>query len=234
MLDAEAGSEGGLRNPGYTAKRKVAHAEKFARAILGIATVDYGGHLAVANTCNRAILALRQRGVPMPAALTAKSFRVADGEDPTENAAYIAGTGSNPGEILLNLDHRGWTEPSLLRQARRDGLISTGDKHHPIVHEMGELARHLSVGPERFDPFHERYLAEEAEFQALGDELDHLSDLVSEYATNNHAEFVAEVFSALMLGRDELRLDVRLMALYEYFGGPGLRRYDRASGAEPM
>ena len=37
-----------------------------------------------------------------------------------------------------------------------------------------------------------------------------------------------------MLSRDELKQDARLMALYEYFGGPGLRRYDRAIDAEPV
>jgi hypothetical protein len=118
-----------------------------------------------------------------------------------------------------------------LQRAHKDGLISTGDKHHPIIHEMGELAMHQSVSAERFDPLHEGYLQDEADFQALGDELDTLADRVSEYATNNHAEFVAEVFAALMLGRNDLRGDARLMQLYERFGGPGIRRYDREAGA---
>ena len=74
-------------------------------------------------------------------------------------------------------------------------------------------------------------MADEEEFRALGDELDRLSDLVSEYATNNHAEFVAEVFAALLLGRDELKQNARVMTLYEHFASPGIRRYDRESGA---
>jgi hypothetical protein len=231
ILDAKARRAIGLRNPGYTAKRKVGQAEKFATEVLGVASVDYGGDLEIANTCNRAILAMKQRGVLMPAALKAKGFRVQDGDDPDDIAVYVAGTGNNPGEIFLNLDHPAWREAAVLRQAYRDGLISTGDKHHPIIHEMGELALHQSVGLERFDPLHESYLAEEEEFQALGDELDELADLVSEYATNNHSEFVAEVFTALMLGRDELKQNARLMALYEHFGGPDLRRYDRETSA---
>jgi hypothetical protein len=95
-------------------------------------------------------------------------------EDPDEIAAHVAGTSSNPGEIYFNLDHPAWRDAAFLRQARRDGMISTGGKHHPIIHEMGELAMHLSVGPERFDPLHERYLADQAALQALGDERDDL------------------------------------------------------------
>jgi hypothetical protein len=227
----EARSWIGLRNPGYTAKRNVAHAGKFARETLGIAVVEYSGNIEIANTCNRAILAMRQRGVAMPAALKARSFRVEEGDEPDEIAFYLAGTGNSPGEIYLNLDHPAWSDAAFLRQARRDGLIATGDKHHPIIHEMGELAMHQSVGIERFDPLDERYLADEEVFQQLGDELDGLSDLVSEYATGNHAEFVAEVFAALMLGRDELKENARVMELYERFGGPGIRRYDREAGA---
>jgi hypothetical protein len=54
---------------------QLAQAEKFATEVLGVAAVDYDGNLEIANTCNRALLALKQRDVPMPSALKAKPFR---------------------------------------------------------------------------------------------------------------------------------------------------------------
>ena len=121
-----------MRNPGYTAKRNIVQAERFATQTLPIATVNYGGDLVIAYTCNRAILAVSQRGVPMPAALRASAFRIEEGDDPDEMAVSVAGLGNNPGTIYLNLDHPAWTDVALLRQARRDGLLSTGDKHTPF------------------------------------------------------------------------------------------------------
>jgi hypothetical protein len=97
-----------LKNPGYTAKRSIIEAERFARERLGIAEIDYRGDIEIANACNRAILATSRRGVPMPAGLRAKSFRGQEGEDPDEIAAYVAGLGNCPGEIYLNLDHPAW------------------------------------------------------------------------------------------------------------------------------
>jgi hypothetical protein len=92
---------------------------------------------------------------------------------------------------------------------------------------MGEFAMHQSLGLERFDPLFEVYLSDEEEFQRLGEELDNLADVVSEYAANNHAEFVAEVFAALQLGRAELKDNPRVMELYERFGGAEISSTER-------
>ncbi len=53
-------------------------------------------------------------------------------------------------------------------------------------------------------------------------------DLLGNRAVENHGEFVAEMFTALLLGRvDELHSDGLLMELYERHGGAGIRHYDR-------
>jgi hypothetical protein len=49
--------------------------------------------------------------------------------------------------------------------------------------------------------------------------LDQIADVVSDRAVVDHSEFVAEVFTALMLGRDELRENGLVMDAYERFGG---------------
>jgi hypothetical protein len=97
-------------------------------------------------------------------------------------------------------------------------LISTGDKHHAIVHEWANspcISWWVWSGLIR--SWKDIFLMRK----------DSLADLVSEYATNNHAEFVAEVFAALLLGRAELKNNPRVMDLYERFGGIEIRRYDR-------
>jgi hypothetical protein len=55
------------------------------------------------------------------------------------------------------------------------------------------------------------------QFQRL--DFDYIRRLVSDRATANHTEFVAEMFTALVLGRHELRDEAVLMAALKQFGG---------------
>ena len=83
---------------------------------------------------------------------------------------------------------------------------------------------HQSIGGDRFYPLDESYLATEEEFQA--EDLDHVFEVISDRATQNHSEFVAEVFAVLLLNGGKVRQDAKLMQLYEKYGGIGIRRYD--------
>ena len=57
--------------------------------------------------------------------------------------------------------------------------------------------------------------------------MDDLTDAVSDRAEVNHSEFIAEVFAALMLGRDELRENDLVMNTFERFGGEQIVAWTR-------
>lgn len=223
------GAEAGSRRPKFKEYQRVHHAEAFARK-LGVQEVDYRGRLDIANTCNHGLFVVSERGVPMPLRIVVKERFTRQGmEDPNEMAYYLAGLGSQPGEIFINGEHPAWRHlVTAMRRARETHDVSTDDPRHPIVHEMGELAMHLSVGGERFDPLHESYLGDESAFRRMGESgaLDEIADAVSDRAAINHSEFVAEVFAALTLGRTELLRNPVVMDAYTRFGGEPIRQYD--------
>jgi hypothetical protein len=206
--------------------RNEKNAEKFARNILGIGEAHYGGILEIANLCNRAILSLKRRGMPVP-----REIRVTVAEFGSQEqnvlATYDPGLLDNPGIIFINPDNEAWTDGGVrLRKAGADKVLSTGDRHHPIIHEMGELAMHQSV-PDRFALLSPEWIADEKEFRrSKQGVLSDLSNVVSVRAGQNHSEFVAEVLTALMLGRDDLKQNRALMEQYTRFGGERIRSYE--------
>jgi hypothetical protein len=222
-------AESRSRRPRFKKYKRIHHAQAFARK-LGVGEVDYKGRLDIANVCNHGLFLVSENSAPMPSRLIVKGqFTRNELEDPDEIAYYLAGLSSQAGEIIINGEHPAWQDlPTAMRLARANHDLSSDDPRHPIVHELGELAMHLSVGAERFDPLHESYLQDEAEFRRLGEsgELDQIADAVSDRAATNHSEFVAEVFAALMLGRIELLADRAVMDAYTRFGGAAIRRYD--------
>jgi hypothetical protein len=223
------GAEARRRRPTFKTYKRVRDAEAFARK-LGVGTVDYGNRLDIANAFNDGLFVVYRRGVPMPSRIVVQEYFRRDAmEDPAEMAYYLAGFGDGPGEVHVNGDHPAWRDlATAMTRARENHDLSTADPRHPVVHEMGELAMHLAVGGARFDPLHESYLADEGAFQRLGESgvLDDIMDAVSDRAGLNHAEFVAEVFAALMLGRTELLGKAAVMDAYTRFGGEAIRRYD--------
>jgi hypothetical protein len=221
------GVEARSRRPRYKEYKRVDDAQAFAQR-LGIAVVDYGGRIDIANLANSAFSLTFERNAPLPQAVRVRSFTDEEGDDPVEIAYYLPGLGDAPGEIEINSGHFLWDAPEdVMRRARRGHDFSTDDPRHPIAHELGELAMHQSVGGDRFYPLDEGYLAAENEFQ--GERLRHVHQTVSGRAIRNHSEFVAEVFAALLLGRDDLQQDGEVMRLYEKYGGSGIRRYDGSS-----
>jgi hypothetical protein len=223
------GAEARQRRPRFKLYKRVRPAEAFARQ-LGVGEVDYRGRLDIANVCNHGLWVVAALEMPMPSRIVVKEYFAAEEmENPEELAYYLAGFGNQPGEVYLNGDHPAWRNlAEAMRQARENHDLSTEDPRHPIVHEMGELAMHLSVGADRFDPLHKSYQADEEQFQRMGEsgQLDEIADAVSDRAALNHSEFVAEVFTALTLGRRELLANAVVMDAYTRFGGESIRRYD--------
>jgi hypothetical protein len=213
-------AEARQRKPKYREYKRVRDAEQFARNVLGVQEVDYGGNLAIANVSNHALFTAKERGVPMPSrAIVKAQFRQKDGEDPNDYAYYLANPGSKaPGEIYINAGRKVWTNiDAAMQEGRQRNIFSTGDPRHLVLHEMGELARHQSVGADRFDPLHGAYLRDEQAFQQLNQE--RIKALVSNYAGTNHAEFVSELFTGLVLGREDLRQHHDLLQAFHRFGG---------------
>lgn len=207
------------RKPKYKENKRVRHAENFATNVLGIKEVDYGGNLIIANHANHAFFLAGERGVPMPSRVVARPFHVHEGDDPREIAYYVHNPGSNaPGEIEINSGHTVWGNlGAVTTAARQRGLISTGDPRHFVMHEMGELAMHQSVGADRFEPREAAYLQNERAFRTINRTA--FAQTVSQRAADNHSEFVAEVFTGLTLGRDDLRQNQSVMQAYRRFGG---------------
>jgi hypothetical protein len=229
MRSAEARS----RRPKFKLYKRVKAAQEFAKK-LGVRHVDYGNRLDLANVCNHALFAAYERGIPMPeSVIVQEEFTEEEYENPAEMAYYIS-VGGGPGEIHINGGHEGWGNlEEFVLEARADNRIATASPDHILMHELGELAMHQSVGADRYDRDSEGYRQAEAAFRALGEAreaeehdpppvltpLDLIAEQVSDQATEDHSEFVAETFAALMLGRDELRGNEVVMDAFRRFGG---------------
>jgi hypothetical protein len=220
-----AGVEARRRRLKYKVYKKVRYAEHFARR-LGVGQVSYGGRIDIANVCNHGLFLAREQGVPMPRAVLVRAFTEED--DPNELASYQPGVSNTPGEIEVNKGHEGWNDmAATMREAQENRDFATGDPRHPIVHELGELAMHQSVGLELYNPHSAEYAEEEEDFQQ--EDMAHVYDVLGDRATLNHGEFVAEVFAALLLGRaEELKADEEIMPMYGRYGGLRIRDFDRA------
>ena len=81
----------------------------------------------------------------------------------------------------------------------------------------GEKGHRVNGRGDRFYPLNESYLAIEDEFQA--EDLEQVFEAVSDRATQNHSEFVAEVFAALLLNGGALRQNAEVRRLFEKYGG---------------
>lgn len=216
--------DGGLKNvPEYPPDRykQVPAAENFARKVLGLKAVSYNGELRIANTVNRALLSMKKRGVKMPHTVSVNAAAFKTDEEKGWLAFYEVNHDypDEPGRLVINPAHEEWQSDEAMRERR--GQFSTGSRYHPVVHEMAELAYHMEVGAERFTPGTDRYEEDERLFShRIKSKPKELTDAVSQYALKNHGEFVCEVFAALMLGRDELRDNKRVMELYRDLQGP--------------
>ncbi len=216
-------AEARKRKPKYKEYKRIRDAENFARS-LGVKDVVYGRHLRIGNVANHALLLVYERRLPLPSRIEIKDqFTRAESEDPNDFGYYLTLPGSNtPGELYFNAARKVWTNiAEAMKEGRERNIFSTDDARHLVMHELGEVAMHQSVGADRYDSLHEAYLQDEKEFQEQVDK-DHVKQVVSDYAVENHSEFVAEMFAALLLGRDDLRKDEVLMKAFQRFAGDQL------------
>lgn len=201
--------------------KRIKPAENFARNILQITEVNYTKEVRIANTVNRAILSLTKRKVPAPYGVLVDPEEFQGDEEKHWLAFYepVLANRDAPGRIYINPLHREWASDAAMK--KRLGF-STGSRYHAIVHEMAELAYHQAIGIERFSEVDEPpYRIDEYLFQQrIRMKPKELRNAVSEYALTNHVEFVCEVFTALMLGRDELLDNKRVLEIYHELEGP--------------
>jgi hypothetical protein len=217
------GAEARRKEPKYRKYKRVSAAESYARG-LGVEIVEYGGRIDIANVCNHGLLVCQNRGVPMPTAIRVQPMSTHT--DEVILAAYAPSLLGGVGSITINGNAAEWERiAEVARERREDQDISTGDERHFVVHELGELVVDQHAGFDNANVLGERYAAVEEEFQR--EDLDHIYAVLGNRATHNHGEFVAECFTALMLGRaDELHQDEAIMKVYKKYGGNGIRQYD--------
>lgn len=214
--------------PEYPPERykRVKSAENFARKVLQITEVDYGKQLRIANTVNRAILSLAKRELPVPYGVLIRPEKFRGEEEKNWLAFYelLPASDDAPGRIYINPLHGEWTSDEAMKKRR--GQFSTGSRYHAIVHEMAELAYHQSIGAKRFREDSREHRLDEYVFrQRTKKKSNELRKAVSEYALKNHVEFVCEVLTALLLGREELLDNKRVMEIYDELEGP--RHFER-------
>jgi hypothetical protein len=214
---------GGLENvPEYPPDRykKVKSAESFAKNVLQITEVNYNKDVRIGNTVNRAILSLAKRNVPVPHGVFVDPEQF-QGEAENWLAFYelLLANEDEPGRIYINPNPTEWASDQAMKERR--GQFSTGSRYHAIVHELAELAYHQTIGTERFRKGSRENRFDEHLFQQrIKKKPAEIREAVSEYALKNHTEFVCEVFTALMLGRDELLDNKRVMEIYHELEGP--------------
>jgi hypothetical protein len=218
------GVEARSKIPRFKEYKRPKQAEDFAKR-LGVQTVNYGGRVDIANLVNRALHEVAGHGVPMPTSVLVRPFDQED-DDQNEIAYYTPGLTGGPGEMVINADHAFWVDPvQVARKAREEREFSTDSSLHPVMHELGELALHQSVGDAGYESTSRTYQRDEDDFQQ--EDLRHVYEILGDRATANHSEFVAEVFAAMQLGRaDELKQHGEIMRMYERYGGTGIRQYD--------
>jgi hypothetical protein len=199
-------------------------AEKLAEK-LGV-KANYAKNVQIANVSNHALFTAHEKGLPMPQRIEVKAaFTEADGENPKELAYYLP-TGKTTGEIYLNAKIKAWHSlAEAMKHGRERNFFSTADPRHLVMHELGERAWHLSMGQGRIDPLSDGYKTDERAFRKL--DLDEIKEAVSSRAAVNHGEFVAEVYTGLLLGRDDLRQDTEIMEAFERFGGKKLLEWTK-------
>jgi hypothetical protein len=187
----------------------VQDAEQWVRDTLGIARVDYRDATAVsAGVVNQALSFAGAAGMTLP-----REIHI-DGRlfhpDSVEVARLLPAHG---GSLQVN-PHSEYWQGTLAEVARRARLLeatkvwSTGDARHPIIHELGHLAHWDARRASWDDDWGDRETT--AQVQRA------LARQVSARAVASPAEFVAEVFAALALGK---HYSPEVLAMFTLYGG---------------
>jgi hypothetical protein len=197
--------------PGWQPAQNLEEAERQLRE-LGVREVSYqGATLFLANTVNRCISELHQRGLELvPGVKTDAPWFVQTYHDQADQAVAMFDPAS--GFLVLNPDAEFWKSEEaadgILALAEENGFWSSGDRLQPVRHEYGHFL-HGTRDPEKARQA-DQWAAAEEQAVALR---------VSRYAWVAPAEFVAEVFAGMLAGK---RYDEDVMHLYQRYGGPAL------------
>jgi hypothetical protein len=151
----------------------------------------------------------RRRGVPVVPLREAREHLQAMFDDPFERARVIAAYDSLEDVIVFNPDHGAWADLVSYLRERKDAF-STQDPQHLVRHEIGHAVHHrsLSTSPKGRDQI---WYAE-----SLAPDHERIARRVSDRATWNPKEFVAEVFAGLWA---KVLYDDEVIALFSSFGG---------------
>jgi hypothetical protein len=112
--------------------------------------------------------------------------------------------------IQWNPRFHGWFDPVEMAHVRdrSKGFWATDAPDGTALHELGHAFHHNHMGDELF-----QYLPEEVPTKYMKD----IRNNVSEYATTNPKELIAEMFAGMATGH---QYDHAMENLYEQFGGP--------------
>ncbi|MDD5271090.1 MAG: phage minor head protein [Methylovulum sp.] len=185
-----------------------------AAMTLGVKNVDYQQHRNIAQFVNAGLSELSARGLPLPdnVLVHGQAFGqwAAKSNEPLEGlvAAFLPHPTTQETYLFLNPFYPHWDNPladAVAQQAK--GVWSTGHERHILHHELGHLA-HYRRAPAAYQ-------------SALAGELSaaetSVAGRVSLYAADGPAEFVAETFAGLLIGK---HFDAEIITLYQKLHGP--------------
>ncbi|GAB4422305.1 MAG: hypothetical protein OHK0011_01110 [Turneriella sp.] len=197
----------------------IQQAEQKARD-LGVRHVDFGHsrNQAIADRVVHVLEDLKAQNKPVPRAvkIDASEFsNIRDDEGkripPNNVPAFFRQSRTNgiPGSIFINPRAHFWADS--ITQAKLEfnrGWWSSDDPLHVLHHEIGHFLHNYSLGNDVYQFFKETPLTTR--------QISVINTEVSEYATENPLEFVAETYAALRAGR---KFSEELLRLYSHFGG---------------
>jgi hypothetical protein len=109
--------------------------------------------------------------------------------------------------VVINEDHKAWADPAFIGRMNARGWLSSGGEDHLIHHEIGHALHARAVG---FDAFRDNRGPVEPGI------LPKIRREVSEYATADTHEVVAEVYAGAKNGR---KFPPEIMDYYRKLGG---------------
>lgn len=181
---------------------------------LGVKSVDFGGRKDIADFVTPVLADLSARGLPLPDHISInENIFVYWQENLGEkfNLSYAAFTSSQATRetyLFFRPSNLYWTKPVEWSQKEyASKWSSTNRRDHTLVHELGHLAHYR----------HAEQSYRQLEGVVFTQGQAEIARRVSNYASEDPREFVAETFVLLIDGGN--KLDNEIMALYRQYGG---------------
>ncbi len=184
------------RVSGAMSASDIAGAEKYARDVLGLKTVDYSGmDVELANAVNRRVGEVYAKYPELKTQLTEISTRNLSGNRMAEAGAKH-----------INLNRNTFSSVDRLNMGHGQPFHSTADGLSTITHELGHVMDNYLASkghyglPEKFmgrtmaGPFHSSVIRKET-LKTTGTRVRDIPNGLSQYATRDAQEFFAEAFA---------------------------------------